>query len=170
MIWNLLDGSASAGVSEAAATGGNNYMMIIMLIAIAVLMVVYFLFSNRRRKKQEAEINEMMSALKPGDKILTIGRWRAEIVEVTEDGLFVVKTGSDEHPGYLTIEKEAIAHIFKQEENAENLPDELPPAEGEQQENEPSDDVFQEEANVDGGEENHEESAGEIPTFGPTSD
>ena len=172
MIWNFLADSASATTSEAAQTGGffGSYGTWIMLGAVVLLMVVYFIFSSRRRKKQEAEIDDMMSNLVPGDKILTIGRWHAEIVEVLEDGMFVVKTGSEAHPGYVTIEKSAIAHIFKkQSEDVENVETELPP--------ENTDGVFEEttdtaapeatEKAADETAETAETAEAELPTLGP---
>ena len=165
MFWNFLAESAANatdGANQNSLFG--NYATWIMLGVVAVLMIVYFIFSNRRRKKQEAEVDEMMNALVPGDKILTIGRWHGEIVEVLEDGMFVVKTGSDAHPGYVTIEKAAIAHIFKQEtENAEATPDDLPPE---------NNDVFEEtpEAATETEPAAAEERPTELPTLGPADD
>ena len=181
MIWNFLadDAATSAAATEAASNGSffGSYGTWIMLGAVVLLMVVYFIFSSRRRKKQEAEIDDMMSNLVPGDKILTIGRWHGEIVEVLEDGMFVVKTGSDEHPGYVTIEKAAIAHIFKNKpEDVETVETELPPAEN-------GDGVFEENAaettetesatesateEVPALEETATETTTELPTLGPS--
>ena len=132
-LFDLLDAASdsatgSSAATEAVGTGGFNYMWI-MFGVLAVLMIVYFIISNNRRKKQEKEINQMMDALKPGDKVLTIGRWIGEIVEVLPDGNFVVKSGTDDHPGYLTIEKSAIAHIYAPEPAPqEDVPTELPPS------------------------------------------
>lgn len=129
-FFNFLADSAASSVTSAndAATRGGmgNWTLYIMIGVVVVLMVVYFIFSSRRRKKQEAEIDQMMSALVPGDKILTIGRWHGEIVEVLEDGKFVVKTGSDNYPGYVTIDKAAIAHIFKQQDESVETADAAP--------------------------------------------
>ena len=111
MLLNLLE-------NEGADTVNNSMYMWIWIGVLLLLLVVYFFFSSRRRKKQEQQFEEVMSSLKEGDKILTIGRWYGEIVEILEDGKFVVKTGSDAHCGYVTIDKNTIAHVFKDEQPA----------------------------------------------------
>ena len=122
-ILNLLSSAASGGASgstSGTATQGNPYMQWIFLGAIAVILVVYFIFSSRSRKKQQEQIEEKMSKLKKGDKIKTIGMIIGEIVEVNEDGTYLIMTGNAECFSYMTIDKQAIYQIIeaKQEEPA----------------------------------------------------
>lgn len=130
MLYDLLSANTASAVESAASQNGDffsRYGTWIMLGVVVALMIVYFVFSNNRRKKQEKQLDDMMNALTVGDKIMTIGRWYGEIVEVLPDGMFVVMTGSEEHPGYVKIEKATIAHIFKKTEEQKDMPDELPP-------------------------------------------
>lgn len=140
MIYNLLADSTTTSATQSTAQTsalGGNWTMYIFMGVILLLFIVYMVFSRRRSKKQEQEFESLISALKVGDRILTIGRWYGEIVEILPDDMFVVKTGSDEHPGYVTIDKNTIAHIFKEQPAAAEVPTELPPAQ--------DDEVFEQE-------------------------
>ena len=119
-ILNLLSSAASGGSASGTATQGKSWTNWIFLGAIVVLLVVYFIFSSRSRKKQQEQIEEKMSKLKKGDKIKTIGMIIGEIVEVNDDGTYLIMTGNAECFSYMTIDKQAIYQIVeaKQEEPA----------------------------------------------------
>ena len=112
-ILNLLSSAASGGSASGTATQGKSWTNWIFLGAIVVLLVVYFIFSSRSRKKQQEQIEEKMSKLKKG---VIIG----EIVEVNDDGTYLIMTGNAECFSYMTIDKQAIYQIVeaKQEEPA----------------------------------------------------
>lgn len=123
MIFNLLADSSSA----ADSVGGSNGFQYVFLAAMLVLIVVYFIFSGRQRKKQKAEYEKKMEGIVPGDVVTTIGMWVGEVVEILPDGNLVLKTGSGEHVGYVTINKQGIYTVSKKEEEpAEGLPTEPP--------------------------------------------
>jgi preprotein translocase subunit YajC len=65
--------------------GGNNMFFLI----IAVFFVVMILMSSSSRKKQERQRREMLSSLKKGDKVVSIGGIVGTIVEVREDEITV---------------------------------------------------------------------------------
>lgn len=107
--------------------GTQDYSTYIFLGVMILLIVVYFIFSNRQRKKQREEYEKKMDGLAIGDKVTTIGMWVGEIVEILPDGNYVLKTGTDEHVGYITVNRQAIYTIAKPEdEQVEELPTELP--------------------------------------------
>lgn len=60
---------------------------------IAIFGVMYFLMI-RPQKKREAEIKDMRSNLKIGDKIITIGGIKGKIVLIKEDYLVIETSGN----------------------------------------------------------------------------
>ena len=65
--------------------GGNN-MMIWGLFALIILM---FWWSSRSKKKQEQKHRDMLSGLKKGDKITTLGGIIGTVIEVRDDEVVV---------------------------------------------------------------------------------
>jgi preprotein translocase subunit YajC len=90
-------GKTADATSKAATSGpdqpapnaspfGGNGMMIWGLFA---LIIVMFWWSSRSKKKQEQKHRDMLSALKKGDKITTIGGIIGTVIEVRDDEVVV---------------------------------------------------------------------------------
>ncbi len=82
-LFNLLD---SAETSAAAATGAEGLAGLIPTIIMMVLMigVFYFMLIRPQRKKDKA-VKDMLAALKPGDRICTIGGIYGTIAAIKDD-------------------------------------------------------------------------------------
>ena len=81
------------------------------LLIVAVVMIgLMMYFSNRSQRKRQQEMQETLRAIKPGNKVKTIGGICGVVVEVNpEDNTFVLETGSDEAgKSYLRFDKQAI--------------------------------------------------------------
>lgn len=120
LIFNLL---AEATTSSSSDQGGssNGWIMWVFLIGLCVIM---FVVSSRSRKKQQQQVEDRLNALKPGDRISTIGLIQGVIEEIYDDGIILISTGSDDKKSYLTIERNAIYRTIPElepiaEENAE---------------------------------------------------
>ena len=75
-------------------TGANAGMGSSIFMLIAMLAVFYFmLIRPENKRKKEAE--QMRSALKKGDKVVTIGGITGTVVDV-KDNKFVLETGADQ--------------------------------------------------------------------------
>lgn len=94
------------------------YVIYIFIGVMLLMLGGMWIFNNRRYKKQQQEREDKMNSLSVGDKIVTIGMIVGEIVEKNEDGTFVLKTGSEENAGYITIRDAAIYQIIKKEADA----------------------------------------------------
>lgn len=133
MLFNLLASASSAASSASEGVGGTkDYTQYIFIIVMIALIVVYFIFSSRQRKKQREEYEKKMDGIVVGDKVTTIGMWVGEVVEILPDGNYVLKTGSDERVGYVTVNKQGIYTIAKPDEMLEGqdtLPTEPPTSE-----------------------------------------
>ena len=95
----LLDTTAATGA------GWTQYIMLGVLLLFFVGMMV---FSSRSNKKRKKKVEDMISALKVGDNIKTIGGFIGTIVELSADGAFIIETGSNSMKSYLKIDKSAI--------------------------------------------------------------
>lgn len=77
--------------SGTAANAGGSGSMIIILLLFFVLM---WLLMIRPEKKKQKKVEEMRSALKVGDEIVTIGGVMGIVVHVADDNL-TIETGED---------------------------------------------------------------------------
>ena len=111
--------SSSALNPSATPSGGNPWMTWIVYGLLIVVMIIFFVSSSKRRKKQQEEIKKRYESLAVGDTILTIGMICGTIVEICADGTIVLSTGSEDHPGYIRIDKQAIYQFKKKQEQAD---------------------------------------------------
>jgi len=99
--------------TTATQSGQNIWSWVILVVMFAAL---YFLMI-RPQKKKEKETAKMRTALKPGDKIITIGGICGTIARVKEDSdRVIIMTGTDRSK--MEILKNAIAQIDGAEESA----------------------------------------------------
>ncbi len=77
--------------TSTAAAGGMGSTVIMMVLMIAIFY--FMLIRPENKRKQEAE--EMRSAVKKGDKVVTIGGIVGTVVDVKENK-FVLETGADQ--------------------------------------------------------------------------
>ncbi|MFA6866130.1 MAG: preprotein translocase subunit YajC [Clostridia bacterium] len=86
--------------------GGTTWWMIGILAVFFVLMIVMTIIPQKKQKKKMAE---MFSSLAVGDKIMTIGGFVGEIVEVdAPNDKYIVNIGTEEEPTKVVIIKNAI--------------------------------------------------------------
>ncbi len=102
MIYNLL--------AENQPANNNNWVSIALIVVLVVVMVVVMLLMNRRSKKQRQEAEDMINAVKPGNKVKTIGGVCGIVVEVDEEeNTFVLETGSETSGKcYMKFDRQAI--------------------------------------------------------------
>ena len=147
----------------------NEYFTYIILGVLIVAIIVMFVFSSKRRKKQEEEAKNLIDAVKPGNKVKTIGGICGIVVEVDkEENTFVLETGSEQSGKcFLKLDRQAIyqtdavvasnAPAAAEEVKAEEAPaEESPAVEEVKAEEAPAEEVKQEEAKP---EETHTEEA-----------
>ena len=72
MIYSLLDAATTAGATTTTATASWTDMIPTIVMMVAMIAVFYFLLIRPQRKKDKA-VKDMLAALKPGDRICTIG-------------------------------------------------------------------------------------------------
>lgn len=91
--------------------------MAFIIILVAMLVLMYFLLI-RPQRAQQRRAQDMLSALKPGDEVITIGGIYGDVIEVEEDKV-VLEIAEDVH---IEVTRKAIANIVPpevEEEDAE---------------------------------------------------
>jgi preprotein translocase subunit YajC len=90
-------------------TTGNladSWPMLLMLVGLFAVSIFMSVIPQRKRRKQ---MMEMMSSIKVGDEVKTIGGMVGKIVkEDVENGYYVLNVGTEELPTYITITKSAV--------------------------------------------------------------
>ena len=105
MFFNLLTDAA-----DTTADTGNPYGMYITLGIVVILFIVMFIFNSRSQKKKQEEMEKTLNAIKPGNKVKTIGGICGVVVEVCpEEGTFVLETGSETAgKSYIKFDRQAV--------------------------------------------------------------
>ncbi len=90
-----------------AAEGNGTLVFLLILVAAMVAMMV---FSRRSQKKRQEEQMRTLDAIKPGNKVKTIGGICGVVVELCEeDNTFVIETGTEKSgKSYIKFDKQAI--------------------------------------------------------------
>ena len=83
-----LETSASTAATAAdgtATTACAGVEMLGMLLPLVLMFVVFYFFLIRPQKKKDKKVKDMLAALKPGDRICTIGGIYATIESIKDD-------------------------------------------------------------------------------------
>lgn len=89
-----------------ATSGGNDWYIWIILGVVFVGMILMTVIPQRKQKKK---MQEMMSSLSVGDKIMTIGGFVGTITEINNDNdRFTINIGTDEEPVNVVIVRNAV--------------------------------------------------------------
>ena len=84
MIYSLLDAATTADGTTATPTASWTDMIPTIVMMVAMIAVFYFLLIRPQRKKDKA-VKDMLAALKPGDRICTIGGIYGTIASIKDD-------------------------------------------------------------------------------------
>ncbi len=110
MIWNLLArASSSSSSSSSGGLKGSMGTIVFGVLMIGALVAIWW-FGKKSQKKREEEINKTLDAIKPGNKVKTIGGICGIVVEVCpDDDTFILETGSETTgKSYMKFDKKAV--------------------------------------------------------------
>ena len=77
--------TAVAGAAGEVPAAAGAAEMISMLLPLVLMFVIFYFMLIRPRKKKDKKIKEMLAALKPGDRICTIGGIYGTITGIKDD-------------------------------------------------------------------------------------
>ena len=95
LFWNSAIAEAAAGAA-AGTEGAAKSSPIGMIIMIVLMIAVFYFLMIRPQKKKDKAVKDMLSSLKAGDRICTIGGFYGTVDSVKEDTV-VLKLGSMEN-------------------------------------------------------------------------
>ncbi|MGN0812187.1 MAG: preprotein translocase subunit YajC [Candidatus Coproplasma sp.] len=103
MLFSLL-------AEENATNNANNWVSYVLIGVLVVILIASMIIMNRRSKKREQEAKELIDAVKPGNKVTTIGGIVGIVVEVNpDDNTIVLETGSEVNgKSYIKFIRQAI--------------------------------------------------------------
>lgn len=87
-IYALETAASTAAATTAdgtATTASASVEMLGMLLPLVLMFVVFYFFLIRPQKKKDKKVKDMLAALKPGDRICTIGGIYGTIKSIKDD-------------------------------------------------------------------------------------
>lgn len=108
LLYSILSGDTTT--SGSGASTGSEWVTYVLLGVIVVAVIVMFVVSSRRNKKRQEEADKLINAVRPGNKVKTIGGVCGIVVEVDdEENTFVLETGTEASgKSYMKFDKQAI--------------------------------------------------------------
>ena len=92
MMMNWMSALAESGEVAAAGTETAQSSGIIEMVVMMVVMVaVFYFFLIRPQKKKDKAVKNMLAALKPGDRICTIGGLYGTISAIKDDTVVIAR-------------------------------------------------------------------------------
>lgn len=73
---------------------GNISGLLGTIVPLLLLFVVFYFFILRPQKKRDKQVKDMLSALKKGDKITTIGGIYGRIIDIQDD-VVTIESGAE---------------------------------------------------------------------------
>lgn len=126
MLFNLLESAKDSAKQNDWTT----YLFLGIMVVVLIGMFVWQSISNKKRRK---EAEAMVTGLKKGDRVKTIGGICGFVVEINDaENSFVLETGTDTQKSYVKFDKAAIyqtapnqgAAVEAKEEKAEKTEEE----------------------------------------------
>ena len=92
MLMNLMSALAETTgevTADATATAGGASEIISMVVMMVVMVAVFYFLLIRPQKKKDKAVKNMLNAIKPGDRICTIGGLYGTVTSVKDDSITI---------------------------------------------------------------------------------
>lgn len=107
---------------EAQQGQANPLAMVIQFVPLVLIFVVFYFLLIRPQKKKEKALKDMISSLKVGDTVASIGGIHGKIIRIKDD-VFVLESGLGANKSYISLDRSAISRLVKEGKN-KNVADE----------------------------------------------
>lgn len=111
----LLAAAETAASGEEGAGGGITSLLYTMLPFVLIVGVMYF-FTIRPQKKREKKLKETIAAMKPGDKVMSIGGIVGRVANISGDEVTIYSGVANT---MLTFKKTAISTVIPKDSEVE---------------------------------------------------
>jgi preprotein translocase subunit YajC len=102
-------------VLQTAAAGGGNQMVTMIITFGLIIVIFYFLIIRPQRKKQK-DTQAMLSTLRKGDRVATVGGIRGVVTHVKENTVTVKVDDNTK----IEFNKSAVSSVLERKESREN--------------------------------------------------
>ena len=107
---------------EAQQGQANPLAMVMQFVPLVLIFVVFYFLLIRPQKKKEKALKDMISSLKVGDTVASIGGIHGKIIRIKDD-VFVLESGLGANKSYISRDRSAISRLVKEGKN-KNVADE----------------------------------------------
>ena len=105
---------SSLPLLQAAAGGGNQ--MITMVVTFGLIIVIFYFLIIRPQRKKQKETKDMLSTLRPGDKVATAGGIRGVVKHVKENTVTIKVDDNTK----IEFNKSAVSSVLERKESKES--------------------------------------------------
>ncbi|MBQ3116522.1 MAG: preprotein translocase subunit YajC [Clostridia bacterium] len=107
LLWNLLTEAAKDAADEGAKKSNPTSLIIMGVLIVGVIGL--FIWSTISNKKKQKKAQEMVSSLKIGDRVKTIGGICGFVAQINDaENTFVLETGLEGNKSYVKFDRGAI--------------------------------------------------------------
>ncbi len=86
-------GTAAEGAADPGTAMAGGASMISMIISMVLMVAVFYFLLIRPQRKKDKKVKEMLAALKPGDRVCTIGGIYGTIRKIKDDTITLTVGG-----------------------------------------------------------------------------
>ena len=105
LLWNLL----TDNTEKQPTNTPQSPIGIIVMVVLVVAVIGLFIWSTISNKKKQKKAAEMVTQLKIGDRVKTIGGICGFVAQINDaENTFVLETGLEENKSYIKFDKGAI--------------------------------------------------------------
>ena len=108
--------------AEGETQRANPLAMVMQFVPLVLIFVVFYFLLIRPQKKKEKALKDMISSLKVGDTVASIGGIHGKIIRIKDD-VFVLESGLGANKSYISLDRSAISRLVKEGKN-KNVADE----------------------------------------------
>ena len=108
--------------AEGETQQANPLAMVMQFVPRVLIFVVFYFLLIRPQKKKEKALKDMISSLKVGDTVASIGGIHGKIIRIKDD-VFVLESGLGANKSYISLDRSAISRLVKEGKN-KNVADE----------------------------------------------
>ncbi len=98
--------------TQGAAAQPEWLALVMQFLPFIVIIAIFYFILIRPQRKREKETQNMLSSIKVGDKITTIGGMVGTIVKIKDEKV-IFETGPKQQPNQITIERWGIKAVEK---------------------------------------------------------
>ena len=101
------------GQQQGTSPGGGGTQLVTMLVTFGLIIVVFYFLVIRPQNKKQKDAKKMLSSIRKGDRVRTIGGLHGTVEAVKEDGV-VLKVDDNVK---LKFDKSAVATVLERKDD-----------------------------------------------------